>query len=118
MTHLSRASRLLLAIVMMAILNGPAAQADQRVRVWEQDGNKAASWRYDPADITIKVGETVTWAWEADDKHSVTADNGSFDSGEHKQRGFNWSFKFTKAGDYPYSCTPHPFMTGSVKVTG
>jgi plastocyanin len=119
MNRVSRATRLLLVIAVSGIAffgPVPAARADKGVRIWEENPNKAATWRYDPADITVKVGETVTWEWVADDKHSVTSDNGAFDSGEKKGRGTKWSFKFTKAGDFPYSCTPHPFMVGSVKV--
>lgn len=120
MNHLSRMTRLLLAIAVSGVaFFGPAppAQADTLVLVLEEDPDKAATWRFEPENVTVKVGETVVWEWRADDKHSVTADNGAFDSGEKKGRGTKWQFKFTRAGDYPYTCTPHPFMVGSVKVT-
>lgn len=118
MNQPSRTIRLLLTIAVSGIVFfGPEAQGrDHVVKVLERDPNKAATWVYEPADIQVGVNDTVTWVWEADDKHSATADNGSFDSGEKKGRGTKWQFKFAKAGDYPYSCTPHPFMVGSVKV--
>jgi plastocyanin len=117
--HLSRATRLLLAIAVSGIAffgPGRPAQADQTVRVLEPDPKKADTFRFDPGDLTVKVGETVNWKWEGDDKHSVTSDTGVFDSGEMKGRGKSWKFKFTRAGDYPYSCTPHTNMTGIVRV--
>jgi plastocyanin len=118
--HLSRTTtRLLLAIAVSGIaLYGPVpeARADQTVSVAEPDPQKADTFRFEPGDITVKAGETVLWKWNGDDKHSVTSDTGVFDSGELKGRGKEWKFKFTRGGDYPYSCTPHSNMTGMVRV--
>ena len=117
--ELSRSTRLLLALAVSGIaFFGPVpdANADMRVSVAEPDPKKADTFKFDPADITVKVGETVVWKWDGDDKHSVTSDTGVFDSGELKGRGKEWKFKFTRAGDYPYSCTPHTNMVGMVRV--
>ena len=72
---------------------------------------------YDPADITVKVGQAVNWTNTGNEGHTVTADDNSFDSGM-KQHGEAWSNTFTKPGQYAYHCTPHPWMKGVVKVTG
>jgi plastocyanin len=46
----------------------------------------------------------------------VTADDGkSFDTGNVNQ-GASGSFTAPKAGGYPYHCTVHPFMHGTLKV--
>jgi plastocyanin len=72
---------------------------------------KISHARFMPAEVTIAPGETVTWANEDEDGHSVTADDGSFDShpgcGEVAQDkclqpGGSWSHTFDKAGRYPY----------------
>ena len=116
----SRTTRLLLTVAVSGIaFFGPVpdAQAQQRVLIVEDDPNNAATWRFEPVDITVPAGTTVTWEWRADDEHSATADNGAFDSGVKRGRGTTWSFLFANRGEFPYSCTPHPFMIGTVKVT-
>jgi len=72
--------------------------------------------KYDPASITIKTGDSVTWDWQDDSaSHTVTDDNGAFDSSS-QSKGFTFSYKFDKAGTFGYSCTIHPAMKGSVTV--
>jgi plastocyanin len=70
---------------------------------------------YDPATVTIKVGGTVTWVNQDTPKHDVVADNGEFKS-DLFDKGATFSFTFTKAGTYPYHCSIHPGMTGTVIV--
>src|SRR2546423_10644944 len=64
---------------------------------------------YEPADITIKVGQAVSWVNTGSEGHTVTADDNSFDSGM-KQHGETWQNTFTRPGQYAYHCTPHPWM--------
>lgn len=70
---------------------------------------------YTPARLEIEVGTTVTWRNEDLLAHSVTAANRSFDSGLIPPGG-SWSYTFTAPGTYDFSCTPHPFMKGTVIV--
>jgi amicyanin len=70
---------------------------------------------YDPQEITVKVGDTVTWVNQDAPKHDVVADNGEFKSSLF-DKGQSFSFTFTKAGTYPYHCSIHPGMTGTVIV--
>ena len=70
---------------------------------------------FDPNTVTIKVGESVTWTNEDSFNHTVTADNGEFESGD-LAKGGTFSFTFDKAGTYPYHCGIHPSMTGTVVV--
>jgi len=75
-----------------------------------------------PADysvnvLSIPVGTTVTWT--NDDPgmvHSVTAVDGSFDSGLFAT-GETFSHTFDSPGDFEYFCTPHPWMRARVIVT-
>ena len=71
---------------------------------------------YDPAEVAIKAGEAVTWKNGGQHAHTVTADDGSFDSGP-KNPGMEWSYPFKKAGTYTYKCTQDPAMKGTVKVS-
>jgi plastocyanin len=70
---------------------------------------------YDPATVTIKVGDTVTWVNQDSPQHDVVADNGEFKSSLF-DKGGTFSFTFTKAGTYPYHCSIHPGMNGTVVV--
>jgi plastocyanin len=70
---------------------------------------------FDPATVTIKAGESVTWTNQDPMNHTVVADNGEFKSGELGQGGI-FTFKFDKAGTYAYHCSIHPSMTGTVIV--
>lgn len=70
---------------------------------------------YLPASITIKVGEPVTWTNSDSMTHTVTGDNGEFDSG-NLDPGKTFSFTFQTAGTFTYICTIHPNMKGTVIV--
>ena len=70
---------------------------------------------YDPQQVTVKVGATVTWVNQDSPQHDVVADNGEFKSSLF-DKGGTFSFTFTKAGTYPYHCSIHPGMNGTVVV--
>ncbi|MDE3088982.1 MAG: cupredoxin domain-containing protein [Chloroflexota bacterium] len=75
----------------------------------------ALSWTFDPQALTVRVGDTVTWTNMGSLVHTVTADDGSFDSG-NLNPGDSWSFTFVKAGTFAFHCTPHPWMKGTITV--
>jgi plastocyanin len=75
-----------------------------------------AHFSFDPARLNISVGTTVTWTNNDSVTHTVTADQGAFDSG-NLSPGSTFSFTFSQAGSYPYHCTPHPSMKGTITVT-
>jgi plastocyanin len=72
-------------------------------------------FEFTPAEITIQVGDTVTWTNEGPTAHSATASDGSFDTGIFSAGGSR-SETFDRAGTFAYICTPHPNMTGTVVV--
>ena len=47
--------------------------------------------------------------------HTVTAADGSFDSG-FLEEGDTWSYTFEEVGEYEYFCVPHPWMRAKVIV--
>jgi plastocyanin len=67
--------------------------------------------------IEIAVGTTVTWTNDDPVAHTVTADDGSFNSGL-LNNGQTWSHTFDEPGEFPFYCMPHPFMKGVVVVRG
>jgi plastocyanin len=72
-------------------------------------------FNFSPATLELRAGTTVTWTNEGQMVHTVTAEDGSFDSGEI-QPGERRSITFSRPGIYAYHCTPHPFMKGRVVV--
>lgn len=68
-----------------------------------------------PSRIEIAAGTTIRWANNDQVVHTVTADDGSWDSGPIEP-GASWSRTFDAAGDHSFHCTPHPFMRGVVVV--
>jgi plastocyanin len=71
---------------------------------------------FSPANLTVSVGSTVKWTNNDGMAHTVTSDNGSFDSG-NMAGGATYSKMFSTVGTFPYHCTIHPGMTGKITVT-
>ncbi len=82
-----------------------------------QAGLEVLTWGYAPENITIKTGDTVTWTNDGSIVHTVTPDDGSFDSGV-LNKGDVWTHTFANPGTYTYHCTPHPWMKATVVVQG
>ncbi|MGC2774015.1 MAG: cupredoxin family copper-binding protein [Bradyrhizobium sp.] len=72
------------------------------------------NFTFGPAELTVKVGDTVTWTNHDDIPHTVVS-AGKFRS-KTLDSDDSFSFTFTASGDYKYFCSLHPHMTGVVKV--
>jgi plastocyanin len=73
------------------------------------------NFAFSPASVSAKPGDTVTWTNNDSVAHTVTATDGSFDTGAIDP-GKSASITFSAAGTFAYRCSIHPSMTGSVKV--
>ncbi len=71
---------------------------------------------FSPASVTVKVGTTVTWRNDDGIGHTVTSDSGTELESPLLSQGATYSHTFNTVGTFPYHCTPHPFMTGTVIV--
>lgn len=70
---------------------------------------------YQPDRLTIAVGETVTWIWDdGGTLHDVVGED--FKSDLLSDGSF--SHTFSEPGTYPYNCTIHPTMVGTITVEG
>jgi plastocyanin len=74
-------------------------------------GNQA----YSPDAITVTAGATVTWTNTDAIAHTSTSDANGWNSGNIAPGG-QFSVAFPTAGTFPYHCTIHPGMVGSVVV--
>ena len=72
-------------------------------------------WGYAPAMRRVPPGTWITWSNDGQDAHTVTAMDGSFDSGNlDPSEGFSWFFD--QPGTFQYLCTLHPWMAGRIVV--
>jgi plastocyanin len=72
---------------------------------------------FDPAELDVAVGDTITWTNQDGATHTVTAADGTFSS-ENLGQGATFSHEFDAAGTYAYVCNIHSGMKATVVVTG
>jgi plastocyanin len=97
------------------------------VRVQAVDpGQTGDKLRFDPSELTVAAGTTLLVANVGGKPHTLTADDGSFDTGivdpgaeGGRFAGKNASVTLDKAGTFKFHCEVHPAaMKGVVTVTG
>jgi plastocyanin len=74
-------------------------------------GNRA----FNPGELDIAVGTTVTWTNTDSIDHTSTSDGSGWNSGVLRPRA-QFSMTFTDAGTFRYHCSIHPDMVGTVVV--
>lgn len=75
------------------------------------------NFAFQPANLQIKVGMTVTWTNQDTAPHTVTFRDSSLTSSKLLQKGESYSYTFAKAGTFSYYCQVHPNMIAQVVVT-
>lgn len=73
------------------------------------------NFAFNPTSLTVKAGTTVTWVNKDSTTHTVISDNGAFTSGDLSP-GLNYTYTFNNTGTYPYHCSIHPSMIGTITV--
>lgn len=73
------------------------------------------SYAFNPGTLTVEAGSTVTFKNLDDVVHTITAKDGSFDSGPIGKDKV-YTATFSKPGVYSIYCKPHNFMTGTITV--
>ena len=71
--------------------------------------------KYQPDPVPVAAGDAVEWTNQDSMQHTVTADDGTFDSGA-VAKNETFTQTFPTQGEVPYHCDFHPGMTGSVVV--
>lgn len=76
-------------------------------------------FQYQPSEIVLQRGGTVTFTNQDSTPHTVTPRAGSqFEASGRLRRGENHSVTFDTAGSQEYFCDIHPSMGGRVVVVG
>jgi plastocyanin len=99
--------RALLVALLVLAFPSAAAAAPLPVNILFQE--------FSPSRLDVLPGESVQWSNVSERSHTVTADDGSFDSGD-VDPGNQFGVAFSNAGTFPYHCTKHAGMTGEVDV--
>jgi plastocyanin len=110
---MDRIRRLMLVVASVAVATWMAAGA-----VLAADGSVSiANLAFDPATVTVNVGDSVTWTNQDSLPHTATAGDASFDTGSIGA-GQTATVTFDTAGTFAYICSIHPQMAGTVVVQG
>jgi len=78
-------------------------------------------YRYDPEDVTVKIGDTLTWKNSGGTKHTVSSNGGQAVEFKSPTMQIDETFvrTFDKAGTFKYFCSIHgeDIMKGTITVT-
>ena len=106
----------IMLLVTVNIFNGckededpPAPTGPGVNEVWMQSN------KFNPETRTIAVNTTITWTNKDGVDHNVVSSTSLFDSGIIPAGG-TYSRQFTTAGTFPYTCTLHANMNGTIIV--
>jgi plastocyanin len=75
------------------------------------------NFAYQPRVLKVAAGTAVTFVNRDGEPHTITALDRSFDSGALDGKG-SWIHRFRKPGNYAFLCGFHPYMRGTIVVTG
>src|SRR5574341_8126 len=103
-----------------AVVGGPYTD---RISAELGSSNKSSGNGFNPDEIIISVGTTVTWTNKDTVGHTIVsgsqgdADAGDlFDTGPRWNPGAEFEHTFDTVGEFSYFCTLYPWMTGKVIV--
>ena len=105
----------ILAVSIMTSVYGIAADNTTSNDAPSQAAVKIDNFSFSPAQITVSTGTTVRWTNNDDIPHTVVSNDKVFKSTVLDTDG-QFTYTFTKPGTYPYFCSIHPKMTGTVVV--
>lgn len=74
-----------------------------------------SNFAFSPASLEVKVGDKVTFTNNDSTTHTITSGTGVFNSG-NVAAGKSFEYTFKTAGAFPYHCSIHPSMTGTIIV--
>ena len=78
---------------------------------------KIVNFAFEPSRLIVSPGTRVVWTNDDSDPHTVTADRSGFSS-QALDTGSSYTLVARRAGSFPYHCTIHPFMHGTLVVQG
>jgi plastocyanin len=95
------------ATVILVAAANPARAANIEVKI--------DNFVFNPKQVTVRAGDTVTWVNHDDIPHTVTSKTMAFRS-KALDSDDKFSFTFATPGSFDYFCSLHPMMTGTIVV--
>ena len=100
----------------ISLFNKVFAQESEEVFIIPGAADPNNDEAFVPSEISVSSeGNIVSWTNDDSIEHTVTSDDGSFDSGPISP-GDTFDNTFDSPGEFGYHCSIHPFMTGVVIV--
>jgi plastocyanin len=102
-----------------AVTAGPTAAAAPCENTTDATTVEASieSFTFVPANVSAGVGDVITWTNGDSAPHAVGLDDGSCAMDGNILSGQSKSLVFTVAGTFPFHCTVHPSMTGTITIS-
>ncbi|MGB8187023.1 MAG: cupredoxin family copper-binding protein [Pseudolabrys sp.] len=94
-------------ILLVAVAGSPVRASDIEVKI--------DNFTFNPKQVTVKAGDSITWVNHDDIPHTVTSQTQAFRS-KALDTDDKFSFTFATPGTYPYFCALHPQMTATIVV--
>jgi plastocyanin len=114
MTRATAVGALALAVMGLAPLSCSRGQAAAAAKPTTQTITIEAM-QFQPADVTVKPGDSVVWVNKDMFPHTATSKADAFDSRQIGP-GKSWTYRAAAKGAFPYVCSLHPTMQGTVRV--
>jgi plastocyanin len=105
------------AVVMIAgcTSSTPSPSSSPQISTASQNSISMKGLAFNPSALTISKGANVTWTNDDSTTHTVTSDTGAFESGNLSPSN-SVTHQFNETGTFPYHCTIHPSMKGTITV--
>lgn len=107
---------LALVLVVLALFPVPAQLRSAAAQEVSTAVVSVVDFAFEPEALTVAAGTEVIWTNNGQRPHTVTADDGSFDSGR-LDPGEQFSHVFEQPGTFSYHCGFHPDMQATIVVT-
>jgi plastocyanin len=114
------AAALVVLIVALALATGSGSSSMKGMPMVETGKSATltiSNFMYSPDSLTVRAGTKIRITNRDGTAHTLTADNGAFDSGTIGA-GQTRDLVISKPGTYTFHCLFHAFMTGTIKVVG
>jgi plastocyanin len=74
-------------------------------------------FEFDPATVSAKVGDVISWTNNGDAPHTATLDGIAACATAQLSPGASGGISFSAAGTYPFHCAVHSTMKGTIEIT-
>jgi plastocyanin len=94
---------------------GNAVPTSEAIMAGEDRAVSIKDFKFEPATLTVEVGQAVTWTNADSTAHTTTGDKKEWDSGS-LGNAKSFTHTFTAPEKYTYACAIHPNMKGTILV--